>query len=176
MSYRVIPSLWPIDFLGANIQVADSIEITGLHRAESFHRGLARLLLELSKLLVQHKNVRVCATGGYKPEVALASVLGFIARAPVYYIHESFDQEIHLPAIPIDWKYELKKYEEAVDAIVAAGTSGIEKKEFTQNFGSETRDYFIRNWLLEEAANTYKATDVTLAILQAMRTLRTSSK
>jgi len=75
--------------------------------------------------ITHHKNVRICATGGFKPEVALASVLGFIAKAPVYYIHESFRQEIHLPALPIDWRYEVKRYGKAINAIVTAGEKGI---------------------------------------------------
>lgn len=53
-------------------------------------RGLANLVREIAHILTHHKDVRICATGGFKPEVALASVLGFIAKAPVYYIHESF--------------------------------------------------------------------------------------
>jgi len=151
------------------IQVAQPIEIQGLHSAETFQKGLANLVRQTAQILAYHrKNVRICATGGFKPEVALASVLGFIAKAPVYYIHESFRQEVHLPALPIDWKPEVKKYGKAVKAILTAGEGGMEKNQFIENFGRETYEELTKNWLIEERENRCMATDVSRAILEAI--------
>jgi len=150
------------------VQVAEPIEIKGLHGPETFQRGLANLVREIAHILTHHKNVRICATGGFKPEVALASVLGFIAKAPVYYIHESFGQEIHLPTLPIDWRYEVKKYGKAINALVAAGEKGIEKNQFIENFGRETCEELMNNWLIEERENRCVATDISRAILEAI--------
>jgi len=38
--------------------------------------------------------------------------------------------EVHLPALPIDWRYEVKKYRKAVKAILDSGEEGIEKNRF----------------------------------------------
>ena len=150
------------------VQVAEPIEIQGLHGPESFQRGLANLVREIAQILTHHKDVRICATGGFKPEVALVSVLGFIAKAPVYYIHESFRQEIHLPPLPIDWRLEVKRRGKAMNAIVAAGERGIEKNKLIENFGRETYEELRNNWLIEEKGNRCVATDVSKAILEAM--------
>ncbi|KPV62575.1 MAG: CRISPR-associated protein [Candidatus Bathyarchaeota archaeon BA1] len=151
-----------------DVQVAEPIEIQGLHGPETFQRGLANLVREIARILTHHKDVRICATGGFKPEVALASVLGFIAKVPVYYIHESFRQEIHLPALPIDWKLDVKRHGKAIKAIVTAGERGIEKNQFIENFGRETYEELRNNWLIEEKGNRCAATDISRAILEAM--------
>jgi len=154
---------------GKAIQVAEPIEIQGLHSAETFQKGLANLVRQTAQILDHHrKNVRICATGGFKPEVAIASILGFIARAPVYYIHESFRQEVHLPALPIDWRYEVKKYGKAIKTILAAAEEGIEKTHFIEKFGRETAEELTKNWLIEEKENRYVSTDVSRAILEAI--------
>ncbi|KPV63336.1 MAG: CRISPR-associated protein [Candidatus Bathyarchaeota archaeon BA1] len=139
-----------------------------MHGPETFQRGLANLVREVANILAHHKNARICATGGFKPEVALTSILGFIAKAPVYYIHESFRKEVHLPALPIDWKYEIKKYGKAINAIVTAGEKGVEKKRFIEKYGPETYQEFISNWLMEEREDYCVATEISRAILEAM--------
>ena len=55
-----------------DVQVAEPIEIQGLHGPETFQRGLANLVREIARILTHHKDVRICATGGFKPEVAIA--------------------------------------------------------------------------------------------------------
>ena len=156
-------------------KVAEPIQITGLHSPETFQKGLAHLVHETANILENHKNVRICATGGFKPEIAIASVLGFIAQAPVYYIHETFKRQIQLPALPIDWKHPIQKYQKALKALTTAGERGIEKTKFIQAFGQENRDAFLNNWLIEEQENRYTATEISLAILKAMQTLYKST-
>jgi putative CRISPR-associated protein (TIGR02619 family) len=151
-----------------DIQVAEPIEIKGLHGPETFQKGLARLVHQIANILANHRNVRICATGGFKPETAIATLLGFMAKAPVYYIHESFHQHIHLPAIPIDWKYPLKKYQKAIDAILTAGEKGIDKRQFKQQFGTKTYQALKQHWLIEERGNQCIATDISRAILKAI--------
>jgi putative CRISPR-associated protein (TIGR02619 family) len=153
------------------IQVAEPIEIKGLHSPETFQKGLANLIQEMARVLSNHQNVRICATGGFKPETAIATLLGFMAKAPVYYIHESFRQHIHLPAIPIDWKYPLKEYQKAIKTLLTAGEKGINKQQFIQQFGAETYRELKQNWLVEEKENQCKATEISRAILYAMTLL-----
>ena len=151
-----------------NIQVAEPIEIKGLHGPETFQKGLANLIQEIANILSNHKNVRICATGGFKPETAIATLLGFMAKAPVYYIHESFGQQIHLPAIPIDWKYPLKQHQKAIEAILTAGERGMDKQQFKEKFGAKTYRELKQNWLIEEKENRCIATEISKAILEAM--------
>jgi CRISPR/Cas system-associated protein Csm6 len=132
---------------------------------------LANLVREIAKIIPKHKNVRICATGGFKPEAAIASILGFVARKPVYYIHESFREEVHLPALPLSWKLDVKKYGKAIDALLKAGEIGIPKDSFIKDFGRETYDFFIQNWLIDEYNGNCKVTEVTSAILEAIRLL-----
>lgn len=150
------------------VQVAEPIEIQGLHSPEGFQRGLANLVRELARILTHHRDARICATGGFKPEVALASVLGFIARAPVYYIHESFREEVHLPALPVDWKYEVRRYGEALDAVIASGGEGVDKDQFIRDYGREAYEELRRSWLTEEREGRIRATEVSKAIIEAI--------
>lgn len=150
------------------IEVAEPIEIQGLSSPKTFQKGLANLVREIAHILTNHKYVRICATGGFKPEVALASVLGFIAKAPIYYIHESFGQEIHLPAIPIDWKYPLKEQQKAIDTILTAGQKGVDKQQFIASFGTKTYHQLKASWLIEEDEKRCMATDISKAILEAI--------
>ena len=150
---------------GKGIQVAEPIEVKDLHSPETFQRGLANLIREVSEILTHYKKIRICATGGYKPEVAMTSVLGFIARVPVYYIHESFKEEIHLPALPIDWKYEIKRYGKAINTLITTGEKGIDKNEFIEKYGRETYQELKNNWLIEEKENRCVATEISSCLL-----------
>ncbi|MGB9658923.1 MAG: putative CRISPR-associated protein [Nitrososphaerales archaeon] len=153
------------------IQVSEPIEVYGLNDAKTFQKGLANLIREIAKIIPKHKSVRICATGGFKPEIAIASVLGFLARTSVYYIHESFREVVHLPPLPLKWKLDVKKYGKVMDALLKAGEIGIPKESFIKDFGREAYDSFIQNWLIEEYNGNCKVTEVTSAILEAIRLL-----
>jgi len=157
---------------GRGVQVAEPVEVQGLHSAESFQRGLANLVRQTAKILAHHRKARICATGGFKPETALVTVLGFIAQAPVYYIHEAFRDVVHLPALPINWRYGVRRHREAIEAILRAGDTGVDKDEFRERFGRETSQSLLDNWLIQEAQDRYKATPISIAILEAIQTLQ----
>lgn len=72
-------------------------------------------LLGLAALLVSHTDsvrheggtVRICATGGFKAEAALATLVGLVFGAEVYYIHEMFNDLVTLPPLPVSWNFAL---------------------------------------------------------------------
>lgn len=72
-----------------------------------------RGLLGLAALLVHHtqsarkakRDVRICATGGFKAEAAMATLVGLLFRAEVYYIHERFGDLVTLPPLPVSWDF-----------------------------------------------------------------------
>lgn len=153
------------------VKVAGLREVEGLRSFETFQEGLANLVYTITELLVAHRgSVRICATGGFKPETAIASIVGFIAKAPVYYIHEAFKEEIHLPSIPIKWSID-EKYIGAIEAILST-EEGVDREEFGKTFGYDAVRILLDNWMIEEYEGRYRATKVTKAILQAIRLLR----
>lgn len=52
-------------------------------------------------------NVIICATGGYKVEIAYATLLGILLNAPVYYIHEDFKSLMALPHLPVSFNFDI---------------------------------------------------------------------
>jgi putative CRISPR-associated protein (TIGR02619 family) len=55
----------------------------------------------------QGRKVLVNATGGFKAEIAYATLVGLLFNVPVFYIHEAFRDIIEMPPTPISWDYSL---------------------------------------------------------------------
>jgi len=51
--------------------------------------------------------VEICATGGFKAEMAYLNLVGLLAQCPVHYIHEKFGNLISLPVLPVDWDFSV---------------------------------------------------------------------
>jgi hypothetical protein len=70
-------------------------------------RGLRELLAASFRIIRQARRigrtVEICATGGFKPELAYLNVAGLLAECPVHYVHERFASLITLPPLPVDW-------------------------------------------------------------------------
>ena len=49
------------------------------------------------------RSVEICATGGFKPELAYLNLVGLLSGCPVHYVHEKFQSLITLPSLPVDW-------------------------------------------------------------------------
>lgn len=47
--------------------------------------------------------VEICATGGFKAELAYLNLVGLLSGCPVHYIHERFRSLVTLPALPTAW-------------------------------------------------------------------------
>lgn len=94
-------------------------EVPDLTYAESRFkmRGLRSLVATLIDLIrrerQQGRQVLINATGGFKAEIAYATLVGLLFDVPVYYIHEAFRDVIEMPPTPISWDYTLlANYEE----------------------------------------------------------------
>lgn len=133
---------------------------------EKFHIGLSNLAREISHILASHEMVRICATGGYKPESSIASILGFIAGAPVYYAHVTFGRPVQLPSLPIDWKYEIKKHKRAIKEMLDRGR--VPQREFVEKFGHEAADDLAQMGLLEKRDGDYVLIDLGRTLLEAI--------
>ena len=89
------------------------VEVPDLTYAESRFklRGLRSLVATLigwiRKEREQGNKVIINATGGFKAEIAYATLVGLLFDVPVYYIHEAFKEIIEMPPAPVSWDYSL---------------------------------------------------------------------
>ncbi len=89
------------------------VEVAHLNYRESQFklRGLRSLVSSLMEALREERRAgreaAINATGGFKAEAALATVVGMLNGVPVYYIHELFQEVVALPALPLGWGYGL---------------------------------------------------------------------
>lgn len=85
----------------------DLYRISGLaYREATFTgRGLRSLLEHVFTVIRQAgpDNVVLCATGGFKAEMAFTNLVGLLMQVPVCYIHEHFRELVWLPRLPVDW-------------------------------------------------------------------------
>lgn len=71
-------------------------------------RSLVSIIIDLiRKEKKQGRKVVLNATGGFKAEIAYATLVGLLFNVPVYYIHEIFKEIIEMPPAPISWDYSL---------------------------------------------------------------------
>lgn len=100
-------------FYKNNGYLTDLREVTDLQYRESRFkmRGLRSLVSTLVEIIRREREagreVLVNATGGFKAEIAYATLVGLLFDVPVYYIHEAFKEIIELPPTPISWDFSL---------------------------------------------------------------------
>jgi putative CRISPR-associated protein (TIGR02619 family) len=88
-------------------------EVSDLQYRESRFkmRGLRALVAEMVRCIREERaagrEVIINATGGFKAEIAYATLVGLVFDVPVYYIHEAFKEIIELPPTPISWDFSL---------------------------------------------------------------------
>lgn len=104
----------------------DICEIAHLnYEDKSFkQRGLAALAAALAQGIRDARRAgaepAINATGGFKAEAAIATVVGQLFGTPVYYMHEAFRDIVELPPAPIGWDQSaIMEYEDFFDWIHA---------------------------------------------------------
>jgi putative CRISPR-associated protein (TIGR02619 family) len=117
-------------------------------------RGLRSLVATLVELIRfekrQGREVVVNATGGFKAEIAYATLVGLLFDVPVYYIHEAFHDIIEMPPTPVSWDYSLlAEHEEFFEWISADLRQTVEADAWLRNLPGE-----IRLLLVEEEGFT----------------------
>jgi len=85
-------------------------------------RGLRSFVTQLVQCIQENRKAQreviINATGGFKAEFAYAFLVGLLFEVPVYYIHEKFSEIISLPALPVDWNFQIiDNYESFFDWI-----------------------------------------------------------
>lgn len=83
------------------------IDALGYDHVSSAQRGLRALVSividEINKARNSHREPVLCATGGFKAEIAFLNLLGALLEVEVYYIHEQFREIVRLPRLPLAW-------------------------------------------------------------------------
>ncbi|MEM2480888.1 MAG: putative CRISPR-associated protein [Candidatus Hadarchaeales archaeon] len=92
---------------------AEVREVPKLGEEKEFKKGLANLLEGVVEIIRGHypeDRVFIYATGGFKPETAIAFLAGNLPGlgAPVFYIHEKFREVVRLPALPLSFRRKQK--------------------------------------------------------------------
>lgn len=87
-------------------------------------RGLRSLVSSIIELIKNERDrgneIVINATGGFKAEIADATLIGLLFDVPVFYIHEAFQDIIEMPPVPISWDYSLiADHDEFFDWLVA---------------------------------------------------------
>ncbi|MDZ7378440.1 MAG: putative CRISPR-associated protein [candidate division KSB1 bacterium] len=113
------------------------VEVPDLTYTESRFkmRGLrslvATLIAQLRREQAQARRVLINSTGGFKAEIAYATLVGLLFDVPVYYMHEAFHDIIAMPPTPIGWDYSLLADHEELFAWLSAElrpTSEVEQR------------------------------------------------
>ena len=98
-------------------------------------QGLRSLVSAMARLIGEQRraghDVAINATGGFKAEIAYATLVGLLFDVPVYYIHEAFKDIIEMPATPIGWDLSLiDEHEEFFDWVDAElrGTQEVQSR------------------------------------------------
>lgn len=93
------------------------IQIEGLQgeNPKQFQAGLRTLVKNIANIKRQYLYARIAinATGGYKAQIAFATLIGQVFSIPVYYQFETFSSHIVLPPLPVSWDFDrwLEYYE-----------------------------------------------------------------
>jgi len=85
------------------------IVVEGLrpHAREFKEKGMKNLLEKVIGIIQGHDdNASIHATGGFKAQIALATLLGILFKNDVYYLYEDFQEIVSLPKIPLGFDYQ----------------------------------------------------------------------
>ncbi|MEO0237633.1 MAG: putative CRISPR-associated protein [candidate division WOR-3 bacterium] len=99
----------------------ERVKIEGLkYDANEFEtRGLINFIKKVTNIIDNTgRNIEILATGGFKAEIAYATILAVLYKVPVYYVFEDFNSIVKLPEIPIEFDFKLyEKYYELIQEI-----------------------------------------------------------
>jgi len=140
--------------LDGRLAVLDPIIIPSLGDPNRFNDGLANLFERIVEIISYHKgqgdSVFVHATGGFKPEAAIAVLAANMPAtgAPVFYMHEHFNQLIRIPAMPITFR-RWRMFPELLDHLMEV--ERMSREACIKTYGRRIVNEGIRlGWIEEE--------------------------
>lgn len=134
-------------------------KVLGLGRPDTFNDGLANLFNMITNIIRYHKKegdrVYVHATGGFKPEAAIAILAANSpgTGAPVFYVHEHFRKVIRIPAMPVKFR-RWENLTSLIGGLVTVGSTA--RSALERQYGKKTVDHAIRlGWAEEKEGEVY---------------------
>ena len=85
------------------------IRIQGLRPdARAFQEsGMKNLIEKIVEIIEDHGgNAVMHATGGFKAQIAVATMMGILFKCKVYYLYEDFNELVSLPEVPLDFDFQ----------------------------------------------------------------------
>lgn len=108
-------------------------------------------------------NIVICATGGFKVEIAYATLIGILLRQDIFYIHDDFKSVMCLPHIPISFNFEyFDIYNNQINDILNAPTKE-EARKIINSLPKELRIIFDK----DDVLNCYKLSPIGVAFHRA---------
>ncbi len=137
----------------------EMVRVEGLGDPERFEDGLARLFSTITEIIRARKGegdrVFVHATGGFKPETAMAILAANSpgTGAPVFYVHEHFKRVVRIPAMPVRFR-KWGKLTELIGSLVDIGPAARDALE--GRYGKDAVRQAVRlGWAEEKEERVY---------------------
>ena len=137
--------------LDGRLSILKPRKIAYLGGPDRFGDGLAGLFEAITSIISYHKaqgdRAFVHATGGYKPEAAIAVLAANspMCGAPVFYIHEHFNKVVRIPAMPLSFK-PWRRFSDMMDYLLDLGE--VNRRGLEERFGKEAVEEAIRlGWI-----------------------------
>lgn len=95
--------------LYAGSHLCETIYVKGLvPDARQFRDlGMKNLIQELVGVIERHNsNAVIHATGGFKAQIAIATLIGILFHLKVHYLYEDFQELVSLPEVPLHFDFE----------------------------------------------------------------------
>ncbi|MEM3383317.1 MAG: putative CRISPR-associated protein [Nitrososphaerales archaeon] len=145
--------------------------IKGYKDEISFQReGIPNLALKTWGLIKKHKGhdkVYICATGGFKPETSIVTLIANLQGIPVYYRHEFFKMHVAIPGFPVEWRYQLMEKFSA--PLIELINKRIDKNDFYKKFGIELAEQMEDDyWLIKEVDGYYEISPIGRLLYHVM--------
>ncbi len=134
------------DWLDDQSVKAELVKVDGLdpEKADVFQKtGLMNFIDSVCDIVEDHgTNALINATGGFKAQISMATVLGVLYKIPIYYMFEGFDDVVEMPQLPITFDAELMKrsYESIRELL-----EGIGKRQTYERLDDAMKPFILYN-------------------------------
>lgn len=141
--------------LDSKLSVKEPVSVQFLGTPDRFNDGLANLFEMIVRTILYHKKlgdrVFVHATGGFKPETAIAILAANMptSGAPTFYVHEYFNQIVRIPAMPIAFR-RWKRFSEVMNHLTRFEM--VSREGLERTYGRRAVEEAIKlGWIEEES-------------------------
>ncbi|MEM2156730.1 MAG: putative CRISPR-associated protein [Candidatus Jordarchaeales archaeon] len=133
--------------------------IIGLH-------SLINMLVEIfEREHLSGRDVVLAATGGFKAEMAYATLAALLYGVEVYYIHERFNEVVSLPAVPLFFNPDVwLRHLEDVEWLVEKARSS---EEIRKRFGDDAKYFWALLVQVEKGEDLYQLSPVGWLVYRA---------